>query len=996
MVLAVNIHDNATYPSSPSNQSISTSDAAQQLERLLNQMEDVSERPPGWLADEVAGKSSAAHSAAPHPPSSTDGQRSPDALKLRSGGGRNPNAAQQRVPPAIGRPSCRATVPTRPGHSHSIKPGFSMIPESPTEEGREGRDEDENGARAEEDGEESCGSCGSMDDEESAKPPVPTSFSAKPNPMMDYVPQYNLCKKDSKVKEGKKKKKKKDGVHGGGEKIDVDQALEHYYEMEKLLPGETPPIITMSSSASTETLEPVDLAQLKTVLDSEPQSEIDSMYAQIIEGIREEIEDFEAAENREDKVDMLLQCYGSFAGDSTLASDIDDDTIATEKDVPTTRTKTKSFDASSKASSSGRSRFSVPSSFSKVTRAIKLGRPNRRASTDSPKSSKMASSGLPPPGRSKAPISSKAARAEGLYKKSQQPMNKKSDSCHSDSCEPVVIVPSLDEDSLQVQLNRSQNEEKSLLFVEIGHDLANDDEPTVPGRQTYFLPGTSKDEIEGPPNAGLPAVAEEEITEDKTETPSKGGAGGSDKGAAENAGKPSELPSDADIAVKKKKRDLSKGFEVVRIRTGKEKIRPSTRTKKYVALSKKLELEENEQTKAEKEAEKARKEAEKEAEKARKLADKKAEKIRKEAEKKEKEKKKLRETARMDEERFAARQQKGARNDVANYNAPTPKRGNKSAKPYSPRFKSESSNESVPKVDRAKTRDKASKGEAPAKVSFNDKKSPKNQKNTSHASGKGVKPKKTSKQRGRTQKRSLAPVIETASSESSSAENRPTANVEKAPSHRRFKSPLRLKKFTAGEEAEEGDQGKVGKQVTPTPSPRNAKSPKKQGMRSNIADRKKKSEASKPDEPKSKTQSVSRSPSGYIPLAERAIRFSSTADEFEDESSSSSDEDDVRDEYESPRRGQSGRGSRRLIERDITFETVDSRYESFGGDSRYESFGGDSYDGEAFPVSIFDDVIDSLGRRLIGDDGDYELRRGRRNSIGRTVSSSSYIDGYAM
>ncbi|EJK77524.1 hypothetical protein THAOC_00642, partial [Thalassiosira oceanica] len=70
MVLAVNIHDNATYPSSPSNQSISTSDAAQQLERLLNQMEDVSERPPGWLADEVAGKSSAAHSAAPHPPSS--------------------------------------------------------------------------------------------------------------------------------------------------------------------------------------------------------------------------------------------------------------------------------------------------------------------------------------------------------------------------------------------------------------------------------------------------------------------------------------------------------------------------------------------------------------------------------------------------------------------------------------------------------------------------------------------------------------------------------------------------------------------------------------------------------------------------------------------------------------------------------------------------------------------------------------------------------------
>ena len=215
MVLTLKIHDNAAEtaaPTSPSNQSVSTVDAAEQLESLLNQMEDASERP--------------------------------DALKLRSGGGRNP-----RSPSAIGRPSCRATVPTRPGHS--IKPDFSMIPENPTEEGREGRDEGETGARAEEDGEESCESDGSSSDEESTKPPVPTSFSAKPNSAMDYVPQYNRCRKGSKDKEGKKRKKQ-DGGHGGGEKVDVDQALEHYYEMEKLLPGETPPIITMTSSASTE------------------------------------------------------------------------------------------------------------------------------------------------------------------------------------------------------------------------------------------------------------------------------------------------------------------------------------------------------------------------------------------------------------------------------------------------------------------------------------------------------------------------------------------------------------------------------------------------------------------------------------------------------------------------------------------------------------------------------------------------------------------------
>ena len=89
---------------------------------------------------------------------------------------------------------------------------------------------------------------------------------------------------------------------------------------------------TLRSHYSKQTLEPVDLAQLKTVLESEPQSEIDSMYAQIIEGIREEIGNFEAASNREDKVDTLLQCYGSFAGDSTLcsmATEMEDDTIKT-------------------------------------------------------------------------------------------------------------------------------------------------------------------------------------------------------------------------------------------------------------------------------------------------------------------------------------------------------------------------------------------------------------------------------------------------------------------------------------------------------------------------------------------------------------------------------------------------------------------------------------------------------------------------------------------
>ncbi|EJK52456.1 hypothetical protein THAOC_28262 [Thalassiosira oceanica] len=279
----------------------------------------------------------------------------------------------------------------------------------------------------------------------------------------------------------------------------------------------------------------------------------------------------------------------------------------------------------------------------------------------------------------------------------EKPMDNKSDSCHSNGYDPVIVSSP----ELRVQPTKSQNEEKSPLFIEIGHELVEidltNDEPTVPGRQVFvspgtpkdeidvFVSGTSRDELDGSPNEGIPAVADdeitedetdkpseegdggapttiaeetaketglpsddadtkksanvglstgavEEITEDKTEMPSKEGQGGNplsiaegakeagkpseqpidaevvdikkrdDEGllagaptaiaeeTAKEAGMPSELPSDTEIA-EMKKRDLSKNFEVVGICTGQEKIRPSTRTKKYVALSTKYELE---------------------------------------------------------------------------------------------------------------------------------------------------------------------------------------------------------------------------------------------------------------------------------------------------------------------------------------------------------------------------------------------------------------------
>ena len=650
-----------------------------------------------------------------------------------------------------------------------------------------------------------------------------------------------------------------------------------------------------------------------------------------------------------------------------------------------------------------------------------FGRTRRGSGADSPKSGGMASRfGVPLPGRS---ISSKAARAKGRYEASQaramgryqtsglpplsprnagvedeRPMDKKSDSCHSDGYDSVILMSSTSqESSLRVQLTSSYHEETSPLFVEIGTELVEIDEPAAP----------SKENAECSPDAGLPAVAEEETAEKEAETPSEGGEGGGGglpaiaEGAAAEAGVPPEQLSDADSVETKK--DLSKGFEVVRIRTGEEKIRPSTRTnkpKKYVALSAKLEKEKKERIKAEKEAEKARREA-----------DRKAEKIRKKEVEKKRAKEALKETYKKDEERFAARQQtrRKARKDEMKFNAPTPKSGNKSAKPNRPRTKSESprsklesprskqrlSIESPKKADREKTSGKASKGDVPAK------KSSKDLDNTLRASGnKGVKAKVSQRQRGRTPKRALAPVIETDSSESSLAENRATSNVKKALSPRRFKSPLsrpmsplRSKKFTVEDEhgflpVESQHFTKESEQGTPSEK---VKSPKK---RSKSANRKKKSGASKSDEPKSKTEAVPRSPSGYIPLAQRIRSGSRSRSKgrlsrgfspsriVDDESSSSSssdedDEDDVRDESESSRRwrsrmGRGGRGSRRVVKRDRTFESADSRYDSVGGDS-HDDF---------VPLSIFDNVIDSI--------------IGGRYSMNRTVSSSSYIDGFAM
>ena len=133
----------------------------------------------------------------------------------------------------------------------------------------------------------------------------------------------------------------------------------------------------------------------------------------------------------------------------------------------------------------------------------------------------------------------------------------------------------------------------------------------------------------------------------------------------------------------------------------------------------------------------------------------------------------------------------------------------------------------------------------------------------------------------------------------------------------------------------------------------------------------------------SKVRSVSTSgANGYVPLAERRRSFKKLAPTVDkvDEERFYLHEDDVRDEYESTRRGQRERRSRQFIQRDRTFESVDSRYDSF------DSFEGDNQDDA---LSIFDAVdFACAGKR--------PTRNDRRMRFSRYSRGRSYLNGYAM
>ena len=179
------------------------------------------------------------------------------------------------------------------------------------------------------------------DEQEESVPTIPTTLHASPSnaQLAGYRPKYEAGP-----------------AAGGAEpclepylarrvevstRVDVDDALSRYGRMAELLGQDhNPPIITCNASVeSGRTMEPVDLAELREVLEREAEDEIGVLY----EAIMRDGEDGDGqggeedqggharavgaalshATSRREKVECLLECYASLAGGSTLPSTLE-------------------------------------------------------------------------------------------------------------------------------------------------------------------------------------------------------------------------------------------------------------------------------------------------------------------------------------------------------------------------------------------------------------------------------------------------------------------------------------------------------------------------------------------------------------------------------------------------------------------------------------------------------------------------------------------------
>ena len=181
----------------------------------------------------------------------------------------------------------------------------------------------------EEDGEEEE----SLMSSESSMPTIPSILQATPSRevLSGYRPKSGHA-----TSSRSRHRHREDGAIGVSSRIDVDDAVSTLRSMEKLLletfgedkegtagggmGGGGGLVIPLNSFETRQTLPPVDLEELKAVLERDSPMEIERLYEAIMRELERE-EDPEKASRRR-KVDSLMDCYASIAGGSTLPTNL--------------------------------------------------------------------------------------------------------------------------------------------------------------------------------------------------------------------------------------------------------------------------------------------------------------------------------------------------------------------------------------------------------------------------------------------------------------------------------------------------------------------------------------------------------------------------------------------------------------------------------------------------------------------------------------------------
>ena len=184
----------------------------------------------------------------------------------------------------------------------------------------------------EEEEDEDCEEEESLMSSESSMPTIPSILQATPS--REVLSGYRP--KSGHATSSRSRHRREDGAIGVSSRIDVDDAVSTLRSMEKLLletfgedkegtagggmGGGGGLVIPLNSFETRQTLPPVDLEELKAVLERDSPMEIERLYEAIMRELEREEDPKKASRRR--KVDSIMDCYASIAGGSTLPTNL--------------------------------------------------------------------------------------------------------------------------------------------------------------------------------------------------------------------------------------------------------------------------------------------------------------------------------------------------------------------------------------------------------------------------------------------------------------------------------------------------------------------------------------------------------------------------------------------------------------------------------------------------------------------------------------------------